>query len=37
MKNENKGVGYLNFNMILEMLKYKKYVPGKKMIKEDDL
>ena len=37
MKNENQGVGYLNFNMILQRLKSKKYGPGKNMIKESDL
>ena len=37
MKNENLGVGYLNFNMILQRLKSKKYGPGKNMIKESDL
>ena len=34
---ENDGVGYLNFNMILQRLKSKKYGPGKNMIKEDIL
>jgi len=37
MKMENHGVGYLNFNMILQRLKSKKYGPGKNMIKEDIL
>lgn len=37
IQNENDGVGYLNFNMILQRLKSKKYGPGKNMIKEDIL
>jgi hypothetical protein len=36
-KNENGGIGYLNFNMILHRLKTKKYGPGKNMIKEEVL
>ena len=36
-RQENGGIGYLNFNMILHRLKTKKYGPGKNMIKEEVL
>ena len=35
MKKENSGSGYLNFELIQNRLKTKKYGPGKNMIKED--
>jgi hypothetical protein len=37
MINENNGIGYLNFSMIIRRMKQKKYGPGKNAINENVL